>query len=88
MTSMVERVARVAYEKMGFAYDGRTIMANGRPYGNWATALGIARAAIEAIREPTEAMVLANSDAGGPDDQQTIADWQAMINEALKEETP
>lgn len=44
---------------------------------------GDARAALEAMREPTEDMILVNSDAAGPDDQATIADWNAMIDAAL-----
>ena len=36
-------------------------------------------------REPSGGMILANSEAGWPDDAQTIADWQAMIDAALSE---
>ncbi len=46
-----------------------------------------AKAIIELMREPTPEMILANSDAAGPDDQQTIDDWRAMIDAALREET-
>ena len=46
----------------------------------------IARAIIAAMREPTEAMILANSDAAGPDDEQTKRDWRAMIDAALAEQ--
>jgi hypothetical protein len=45
----------------------------------------VAKVAIRAMREPTEAMILANSDAGGPDDEHTKADWRAMIDAALSE---
>lgn len=44
----------------------------------------IARAAIEAMREPTPTMIVANSDAGGPDDEQTRTDWRDMIDAALE----
>ena len=51
-----------------------------------------ARAAIEAMREPTEAMTLApygDHDLGGYDDMIEAADnWRAMIDAALEESSP
>ena len=47
----------------------------------------LAKAAIEALREPTEEMKIAGSidpGAGGPDHGYETEVWQAMIDEALK----
>ncbi len=54
--TMVERVARAIYEERGNSYAHRTFDANGKAYGKWFAALSSARAAIEAMREPTAAM--------------------------------
>jgi hypothetical protein len=60
----------------------------------WTAALKNARAALQAMREPTEAMVLAAYrafDAFGPDavlgPHETLAIWHAMIDAALEEGT-
>lgn len=50
------------------------------PY--WRTFIPDARAAIQAMREPTKAMVLAGYDDGEPTD--CAAHWRSMIDEALK----
>jgi hypothetical protein len=43
-----------------------------------------ARAAIEAMRGPTEAMILANSENAGPEwSQHVIDDWNRMLAAAL-----
>jgi hypothetical protein len=47
--------------------------------------LAQARAAIEAMREPTDAMIMATGDVGGPWDTGADADWYKMIDVALKE---
>ena len=41
----------------------------------------LARAAIEAMREPTEAMIAADQ---GQADEDAIASWQAMIDAAIE----
>lgn len=66
MTEMVERVARAIAKEIGSSfvhYDHREM----------------ARAAIAAMREPTDHMLMAS----GPHRTQK-AKWQAMIDEALK----
>lgn len=48
-----------------------------------------AKAAIEAMREPTEGMKIAgtlDAGCGGPDEEYIGQVWQAMIDAALKEE--
>lgn len=50
-----------------------------------ADASALARAAIEAMREPTDAMCRANSEDGGAGaDEHVRQDWRAMIDAALK----
>ena len=68
MTEMVERVARALAEKEGFCWE------------NCAQCVWIddARAAIAAMREPTEAML------GPPWNYGRLEIWQAMIDEALQ----
>jgi hypothetical protein len=46
---LVEKASDCIYMQMGFDPDGKTVLANGTPYGAWATALAAARAAISAI---------------------------------------
>lgn len=100
MTTIVEKVAKVIYEAHGFSYDGRTINAMGEAYGQWAKAVKAARAAIEAMMEPSKEMVSAGyekinenidfwnyeSDSGySVDDIAPSETWRAMIQAALKE---
>lgn len=90
MNEMIERVAKAIFDdfiKQGGespgAYVGNT---SEFPFIGLDGGFDIgraARAAIEAMREPTPRMALANSDASGPDDQQTINDWRAMIDASL-----
>lgn len=85
--SMIEKVARA----MAAADPDQSGQINDTEMGEYfwekyrAGYLVMAKAAIGAMVEPTEGMILANSDAAGPDDQQTIDDWKAMIQAALKE---
>ena len=79
MTEMVERVARaLAARKCGLVKD---------PYGErlpddlWQQCIPDARAAIEAMREPTDKML----DAGPPFPYMDKGVWQAMIDAALSE---
>jgi uncharacterized protein YaiI (UPF0178 family) len=76
--NMVERVARaMAANPPGEWYeerDGKTILAR--------DLMPTARAAIEAMREPTEAMIEARFRTLGNGGQ---SEWQAMIDAALKE---
>lgn len=75
--SMIERVARALAEEDGDLYEANAVF--------WK---GMARAAIKAMREPTEAMERAG-DIPGWDDAVSIghsADvWRAMIDAALSE---
>jgi hypothetical protein len=75
MTEMVERVAK--------AIDGTP-----RRGDNWnAIARAQARAAIEAMREPSEGMLaayMARYPMAEIPSGQVAMDWQAMITEALK----
>lgn len=84
MSTMVERVARAIYEANGFRYEDRTINAIGGAYGEWAKAIKAARAAIEAMMEPTYAMYKASHEALVPP-ADASACWRAMIQAALKE---
>jgi|AmaraimetFIIA100_FD_contig_41_5707065_length_408_multi_3_in_0_out_0_1 hypothetical protein len=67
MTTMIERVARAIAKSQGVEDTWRGYMAE-------------TRAAIAAMREPTEAMAHAGDQHAGRDA------WQAMIDAALKEE--
>ena len=90
--TMIERVARAIFEawarEEGSAvtwdqiveYNGRPGYLNASNFYRLATAE--ARAAIEAMREPTEAMVTARFNVLG---QGGKAEWEAMIDEALVE---
>lgn len=40
----VEEIARAIYEAQGFAYEGKTVLADGTPYAAWAKAVSGARA--------------------------------------------
>ncbi len=72
MSEMVERIA-VA------------LLANDDEVGSF-NARVLAKAAIEAMREPTKAMIYAVVDAYDKNQQRMIIDdWQTMIDAALKE---
>jgi len=83
VSEMVERVARALCERCGVlpddmaggTWDGGSYAA-GEPA--WTTWKDDARAAIEAMRDPTEAMVTAG------DSCVSRLVWRDMINEALK----
>lgn len=82
MTEMIERVARAI-----FAAKSQTHTTWEQcDWGYRTMKMKEARAAIEALREPTEGMVKAadrrNDD--NDDEEATLANWQAMIDEALK----
>lgn len=74
MSEMIERVARA--------------LAKLADNDNWNEFVPDARAAIEAMREPTDAMMAAVDCAGEKADwlsgRAWTAAWQAMIDEALK----
>lgn len=86
MTEMVERVARAIYESYDFV----------KPWDHPDTVRihhrhtkAAARAAIEAMREPTYAMCFADTDAGPPTYNDPLPPgmlWGAMIDVALQEE--
>jgi hypothetical protein len=73
MNPMIERVAKAIFDCSG--YDD-AINFN---LEDWAPA---ARAAIAAMREPTEGMIGVANQSDYPED--VIYWWQEMINEALK----
>lgn len=77
MSEMVERVARALANEEGYAYDPV-------PYNRRA------RAAIEAMREPTDAMVDAGGWLGGENgvgDSSARVVWTGMIEAALVKPT-
>jgi hypothetical protein len=69
MSTMVERVAQALQQEMGAA-----------PLDETAASFALARAAIAAMREPTEEMVLAWIRAPGA----ITGGWQGMIDAALE----
>lgn len=78
MSEMVERVAKAIWDSplfFGLITDEK------RRDGSWHDCTALARAAIEAMREPTDEMVLASEaiDAVYPSEH-----WRAMIDAALK----
>jgi hypothetical protein len=89
VSEMVEQVARAIS-------DARQVRAYGRVLTMWRAPemsesiieerLGDARAAIAAMREPTQAMIEAAYNEVGQDTDhfQIAAAWQAMIDEMLK----
>jgi hypothetical protein len=89
MSEMVDRAVKAIAEKFAPAIDMRA------PYAKVMVAAA-ARAVIEALREPTEAMIDAvdvsgETDAGGGNNatylvgkEEAAAVWRAMIDEALK----
>lgn len=87
MNEMVERIARAMAEEEHPATDWELI---DEPYTGDRGALfrdywrRIARAAIAAMREPTEAMVQA-ARASAPYDRDVTETWPLMINAALSE---
>jgi hypothetical protein len=87
MSEMIERVARAIYE------DAWGIEWPPEPAGEADEYRRGARAAIEAMREPTEAMLSAagtrrprGDEVMGPDHPWAL--WDAMIDAALKETVP
>jgi hypothetical protein len=79
---MIERVARALTIYDGSDPDGRTSIAD-RPK-RWMLMIEDARAAIAAMREPTEAMLSAAEEYRPPIHRLTWAGpWRAMIDAAL-----
>lgn len=75
MSEMVERVAKVLADRhQAFATSGY----------DWQFFLDGAHDAIEAMREPTEGMLEAVLQDNSEDDEADLANWQAMIDAALK----
>lgn len=79
MSEMIERVAKAlkGYEA-AVLLDTGSVNPGGKEY--WE---GKARAAIEAMREPTAAMIDAGDDSTGSSGL-AIVHWETMIDEALK----
>ena len=72
MSTMVERVAQALQQEMGAA-----------PLDETAASFALARAAIAAMREPTEEMLNAGHEARAKATVNGI--WHAMIDAALEE---
>lgn len=94
--NIIERVARVLCERRGldpdFNYDPKAL--TGRGMIRWMDFADDARAAIAALREPSDAMIEAGertgssccgSDLSGPEIERLI--WTSMIDTALTEGT-
>jgi len=77
-SAMVERVARVLCRSQTAPIPGRDI--DGWVEKMWRAYRHPARAAIETIREPTEAMIAVANRLNHPRDEET---WLAMIAAAL-----
>lgn len=100
MNEMIERVALALKAKIGEAFNAKPIPHSPPEWGAWSATGGslnleeLARAAIEAMREPTEEMIeAAYYPAGEPGDQSVSRSeaeetWHAMIDAALKESEP
>jgi hypothetical protein len=93
--TMVERVARALSVADGMHPQAASNDADEQPA--WTLYVGMAKAAIESLREPTEAMVEAGSGASTSGDEgvfRILVDrqcageaWSLMIDAALKEPT-
>lgn len=102
----IERAARVICEHRGIdpdylepgdAYGIDEYLANGDPaHFKWREFVELARAVVASMRDPSEAMRNAASDAeptsspgewSYPEDM-AVAQWQAMVDAALAEEGP
>lgn len=88
MSEMVERVARALCVADGCDPDHESADPIDTGIKLWTRYVRDASAAIEAIREPTKAMIQAAYDSSLDDDERFDAHeiWQAMIDEALKPE--
>ncbi len=51
-STVIEGIARPIYEEMGYHFDGRTILADGKPYGDWALAIRCAERVLGHIASP------------------------------------
>jgi hypothetical protein len=83
---MIERVARAMCEQCAAEFGGPVKLEESPAREAW---ISSARAAIEAMHEPTEAMEMAGNDALSDngvcpvDDSDAPLAWRAMIDEAL-----
>jgi hypothetical protein len=82
MSTMVERVAKAIYEASSEAPDGVWEEA---PEGWRVEYRGMAREAIEAMREPTDEMIKVGVQTHEGVTYSGIPSWQAMIDAALAE---
>jgi hypothetical protein len=81
MSEMIERVARVLYERSVASLTWDNIHAASQE--SWRD---LARAALEELRNPTEAMIEAsNREWDGRMSHRSAGAWQAMIDAALAE---
>lgn len=79
MSEMIERVARAIFN-VNFSHYPPDLRERCWPAGR-SISIEIAREAIKAMREPTEAMMIAACHAGNADME---ASWRAAVDEALK----
>lgn len=87
MSEMVERVAKAQWD-LDRASGGRPAWGDA-DHEHRSAAMELARAAIEAMREPTEGMIDAGADADAPEWggiglMAALTAWCLMIDEALK----
>lgn len=75
MSEMVERVASAIFETIHYDCDGAGFLSR-----------EAARAAIEAMREPTDAMINPGCDAAVNSGGNSILVWRAMIDAAINED--
>lgn len=84
MTGMVEKLARALAQADGFHPEAVSNDCDSQPA--WKLYVSQSRAALEAMREPTEEMVkYAEEHSRDPAYSHDRTDWQAMIDAALKE---
>ena len=85
--SMIEKVARALAREYISHHGEESAATDDYIEGNWPLFAREARAAIEAMREPTDGMLQAGAKGSG-EDSLGVAEgaWQAMIQAALSEE--
>jgi len=86
----LERAARALYERGQDYRSPMTTLGDPLPWEDLTTAsraryFAGAHVVLQAIREPSEAMIYAHSEGGLGFNDQVISDWQAMIDAALEE---
>lgn len=83
MSEMVQRVSRAIWASKPRHHSLRDYDQNATDLEKWEVDRA-ARAAIEAMREPTQLMIFEGNGHGTCEDGDCFEVWQAMIDEALK----